>query len=304
LLKSIVFWYYIMTKRAILIGCNYDATPSVKLAGCINDIVHMRNALIDAYGYQDDNVYMLRDDSPNQLPTRRNILYLLTQLVSASDVDDMVWVHYSGHGVQVLEPGLGSQDGIVPCDYNTAGIIDQVTLNNIIKNAKCKMMVCFDSGSQCSLEYSINYNGSAFSKTVNNSKRIANANIIMLSRCQDSQTSADTYDNMEKKNVGAFTQTLLETLRQNDHNVALLPLYSQLCANLKTEGFAQIPVLSSSAHSPSFQFSKANANGSSVLSNSVSPYAKKKDFVLSGNNSIAASPVTNPMRGLMDKLII
>lgn len=297
-----------MTKRAVLIGCNYTATPSVKLAGCINDIVHMRNALMDAYGYQNTNIFMLRDDNPSKLPTRRNILYLLNQLVAASTAGDMLWVHYSGHGVQVQETGLGLQDGIVPCDYNTAGIIDQVTLNDIIKHAKCQMMLCFDSchsGSQCSLEYSINYNGGALTKTVNNSKFIADTNIVMISGCQDSQTSADAYDNMEKENVGAFTQTLLETLRQNDHNIALLPLYSNLCANLKAEGFTQIPVLSSSVVSPVFQFARANANGSEVLSTStiaVTPYTPKKDFDLSAS-IIVNSPAAKPLHGLMSNLL-
>lgn len=287
-----------MTKRALLIGCNYTATPSVKLNGCINDIVHMRNTLIDAYGYQPANVYMLRDDSSSQLPTRNNILYLLTQLVAVSLAGDTLWVHYSGHGTQIQEFGLGLQDGIVPCDYNTAGFIDQLALNGIIKNAKCKMILCFDSchsGSQCSLEYSINYNGGALTKTVNNSKLIADTNIVMLSGCQDSQTSADSYDNMERENVGAFTQTLLETLRQNDHNIDLVSLYSKLCANLKTAGFSQIPVLSSSAPSPVFQFERANTNNQNI-----NPVTTSTPVLKLTGNMLIKSPATKTLRGRMN----
>jgi hypothetical protein len=267
----------------------------------------MRNTLIDAYGYQDANIYMFRDDDITKLPTRSSILYLLTQLVAISSEGDMLWVHYSGHGIQIQEAGLGWQDGILPCDYNTAGIIDQVTLNNIIKNAKCQMMLCFDSchsGSQCSLEYSINYNGGMLTKTVNNSKSIADTNIVMLSGCQDSQTSSDTYDSMEKQMVGAFTQTLLETLRQNDHNVDLFTLYVKLCTNLKADGFTQIPVLSSSVPSPSFQFARANANGTQLVpySSSVSGVKATKDFEMNGRY-ISNSTAKKPLSGLMSSLL-
>jgi len=175
-------------------------------------------------------------------------------------------------------------------------------LNGIIKNAKCQMMLCVDSchsGSQCSLEYSINYNGGALTKTVNNSKLIADTNIVMISGCQDSQTCADAYDNMAREGVGAFTQTLLETLRQNDHNIALVPLYAKLCANLKTEGFSQIPVLSSSAPSPVFQFERTNpAQYSSLVGSNTNSI---KNMVLS-NKTLTTSPATKPLRKLMAKL--
>ena len=276
-----------MTKRALLIGCNHTSTPN---------IVHMRNTLIDAYGYLDSNIYMLYDGSSLQSPTRSSILYLLTQLVAASSEDDILWVHYIGNYPQIQELGLGLN-------------IDQFAINNIIKNAKCQMLLCFDScyiSSQHSLEYSMDCNGVA---TVDNPNMIADTNIAMIGWCQNSQTSDDSPNNMMNESVGAFTQTLLETLRQNDHNIALLPLYSKLCANLKMKGFAQTLLLSSSVESPVFQFARANANGSPIVGTStsvkkvVTPYTPKKDFILSGNNSIGTSPVTNPLRGLMDNLI-
>ena len=259
-----------MPKRALLIGCNYFATPSVQLYGCINDIIHTRNTLIDAYGYQDANIYTLRDDDKTRLPTRANIINYLSKLVAASTSSDMLWVHYSGHGTQVKDTNgdevSGNDNCIVPCDYNTAGLIVDDDLNNILKNAKCQMMICLDScysGTGFDLQYSINYNRGALSKSVNNSKILAAENIIMLSGCRDNQTSADAYDNVAKINIGAFTQTLLETLRGSDHNISILPLYSKLCANLNSAGFTQVPVLSSTVSLPSFQFTRTNANGSS-----------------------------------------
>jgi len=274
-----------MTKRALLIGANYTATPSVQLSGCINDIVNVRNTLIDAYGYQDANIIMLRDDDKTRLPTRKNISYFITQVINSSTANDTLWVHYSGHGTQVRDTNGDEADGfdecIVPCDYNSAGIITDDELFTTIKNAKCQLVLCFDSchsGTVCDLQYSINYNGSNLTKVVNSASRsIPNPNIVMLSGCTDSQTSADSYSNTAKQGVGAFTQTLLETLRSSDHNIAILPLYTALCANLRAYGFTQIPVLSSSVASPVFQFAKSYSNGAIVTAPSVMPVKTTKD---------------------------
>lgn len=300
-----------MTKRALLIGCNYNATPSVRLNGSINDVVHMRNTLIDAYGYKADNIYFLRDDVSSVLPTRVNILNYLTQLVAISSVSDTLWVHYSGHGTQVKDTNGDETDGfdecIIPCNYNTAGVIKDDDLFAIIKNAKCQLIICLDccnSGTGCDLQYSTNYNNGSLTKSVNSSRVLTNQNIIMLSGCRDSQTSSDAYDSFQQKSVGAFTQILLETLRTYDHNVSLLPLYSSLCANLKSSGFTQIPVLSSSVYSPSYQFARENSKSGVVktLSGSIVSNKITKAFVLT-DNAVLMSPVTNSLRGLMSSLI-
>lgn len=304
-----------MVKRALLIGLNYTATPSVKLFGCINDIINMRNTLIDAYGYQDANIYMLRDDDKSRLPTRANILAALSQLIASSTASDMLWIHYSGHGTQVRDTNRDEVDGfdecIVPCNYNTDGIITDDELFAIFKNAKCQLMICFDScnsGTGCDLQYSINYNNGILTKAVNsNTSRVlsSNPNIIMFSGCRDPQTSADAYDSVSQKNVGAFTQTLLETLRGFDHNAPILQVYTNLCAKLKLYGFSQIPVLSSSIASPSFQFIRVNASSVTVtgFSTSGTSAANKKEFVLAGNTVLANSSATKSLRGLMTKLI-
>ena len=303
-----------MPKRALLIGCNYTATPSIQLAGCIPDIINMRNTLIDAYGWKDSNIYTLRDDYSNRLPTKANIMYYLTRLVALSTASDLLWVHYSGHGVQVNSLDSYESDKldecIVPCNYNTSGVITDNELYAVLRNAKCKIILLFDSchsGTGCDLQYSINYNRGAMTKSMNNLKRLPNTNIVMISGCRDEQTSADAYDNVAKQNVGAFTQTFLETLRANDHTIDLLSLYSKLCANLNSYGFTQIPVLSSSIPSPMFQFVRANADGKSVLSNSlVRMSTSTKDFALSDTTvakSLAESQATGVVRGLMSSLI-
>lgn len=276
-----------MAKRALLIGLNYAATPSATLQGCINDIVNMRNALIDAYGYQDANIVVLRDDDKSRLPTKSNILAAMANIIRSSGASDTLWIHYSGHGTQIRSVTGDESDGltecIVPCDFNSAGFIDDNTIFNIIGTAKCQLMLCFDSchsGTVCDLQYSVNYNNGTLSYSTNNSKRITNPNVIMLSGCRDAQTSADAYNSFSKQGVGAFTITLLETLRASNHNIDLLSLYKNVCANLRNSGFSQTPTLSSSVPSASYQFSKTAVNShvktSSTSATTNAPKASSK----------------------------
>ena len=63
-------------KKALCVGINYYNTPSNKLNGCIDDVINIKNVLIDAYGYSTQNITVLRDDivnNPTYLPTRANI---------------------------------------------------------------------------------------------------------------------------------------------------------------------------------------------------------------------------------------
>ena len=90
-------------KKALLIGINYKSIPSISLNGCIDDTINMRNMLIDAYGYDNSNIVMLRDDNPNLFipPTKNNIMQQLQRLALQSSNLEEIWIHYSGHGSQI-----------------------------------------------------------------------------------------------------------------------------------------------------------------------------------------------------------
>lgn len=299
-----------MSRRAVLIGCNYASMPAIQLSGCINDVVNVRNTLIDAYGYSDANIYVLRDDDNRRMPRKAAILNLLNQIVAISKSTDMLWVHYSGHGTQIRDTNGDEVDGfdecIVPCDYNTAGVITDDELHNIFKNAKCRMMICLDSchsGSGCDLQYHVNYSNGTPVRGVNARARpIANPNLIMISGCRDEQTSADAYDTVSQRGVGAFTQTLLETLRSCDHNISILPLYSRVCLALKMYGFTQIPVLSSSSTSPTFQFARVNGTSDSSSFSSSATATGKKEAGLYDMRITTASASTSVLRTRMAEL--
>ena len=266
-------------KKALCVGINYFSNPQNTLNGCIDDVINMKNMLIDAYGFQSQNITVLRDDiinNPLLLPTRKNILNNLNNLVNNSANCDEIWFHYSGHGGLIKIAANQPDNFIVPVDYKTAGNILYNDLYSIIIKAKCKFMIFMDScnsGAVCELPYSIQYlNANAYSKMIMGPS-ISNTNIFMISGCKVDQTSSDTYDYEYRDYAGAFSDAVLHCLRNADHNIALLPLYRNICNYLASGGYSQIPVLSSSNVTPTYTFSRylSNVSSTALITSSTTP---------------------------------
>lgn len=272
-----------MPKKALLIGANYSATPQYKLNGCINDIMNIKNMLIDAYDYKAANMTILRDDGGSSLlPTRQNIINSLKQLANDTTCDE-VWIHYSGHGTSVRDANSDEKDGmdeaIVPCDFTTAGVISDDELFEIVKLMQCRSIICFDSchsGTAIDLQYSFNYTNGSFSQTVNNNKAITgNKNIFFFSGCRDEQTSADAFNGETRMGVGAFTDNLVRALRDNGHNVDIMKLYGDLCSGVIKSGYTQCPVLSCSCPTPNYKFERTNVVvKTNIVTQVVTQYVK------------------------------
>jgi hypothetical protein len=92
-------------KCALLIGINYARTTHA-LDGCIDDVVNMRHVLVRHFGYAAEDVVTLRDDASDfdHLPTRRNILIALRQLMKVTPECQEITIHYSGHGTTAPSP--------------------------------------------------------------------------------------------------------------------------------------------------------------------------------------------------------
>lgn len=260
------------TKRALLIGINYLNNPSARLNGCIDDVKNMRGVLIDAYGYSSQNIMVLRDDDPQKMPTKANILIALQSLIANSGVNDEIWIHYSGHGTQLRDTNGDESDrldeAIVPLDYMTAGMISDDDLFNLVRHIRSRAFLVFDSchsGSVCDLQYSIHYVKGAFMKGISSNKSIRNPNIVMMSGSRDPQTSADTFDHVSREFGGALTISLIESLRKNQHAGDVLKIYNDTCFMLMSAGYDQIPVLSSSSSNSNFGFTRGGITVRTVV---------------------------------------
>lgn len=262
-------------KKALLIGINYYNTTA-KLNGCIDDVVNMRHLLIDAFGFSLANMVTLRDDTTNKaiLPTKSNILKALRQLVAESATSTEIWVQYSGHGARVPDLNKDELSGldnvIVPVDYRTAGVIIDDDLYAILKDAKCKTVLLFDScysGTVVDLPWSFIYqNPGSYRIQQNNKNVLANTQMFMFSGCRDDQTSADTYSADQQQAVGAFTNAFISCVRARNHEVSFLTLYRDICMFLAANRFTQVPVFSSSSPTPTFVLSRtAQITGSAIV---------------------------------------
>jgi len=282
-------------KKALFIGINYINETDITLNGCIDDVINMRNMLIDAYDYDPSNILTLRDDDIHSIhqPTRDNIINNLKKLANESDKLDELWVHYSGHGSQITDNKSLNADKmeniLVPVDYTSKGFILDIELLAIVKTIKCKTILLFDSchsGTMCDLPWSIEYKNSLnYTVTHINNVVISNPNIFMFSGCKDSQTSDDSYSSENQQYVGAFTDAFLHSLRKNRHNVAYKVLYRDICENLAQNGFTQMPIFSSSSKEPNLIFTRANGLNVPVIMTKAAPVTNASNAAIKKNMS-------------------
>eukprot|EP00250_Pteridium_aquilinum_P009712 c18879_g1_i1 orf=278-1549(-) len=112
-----------MAKKAVLVGCNYPNSKA-ELHGCINDVNRIHKSLVDRFGFNESDITILIDtDRRYKQPTGANIKRELNKLVVEASPGDILFFHYSGHGVRLpAETGedddTGYDECIVPCDMN------------------------------------------------------------------------------------------------------------------------------------------------------------------------------------------
>jgi hypothetical protein len=288
-----------MVKKALLIGINYYSTPSARLNGCINDIVGMKNTLIQNYGYTEKDIIVLRDDinDASRLPTAANIMGYLSALVYYSGSYEEIWVHYSGHGSRIRDTSGDEKSGldsvIVPANFASVGVITDDYIYNILKNSKTRTVALFDScnsGTVCDLQWSFEYvGGSSFSRSQNNNLAISNKNIFMISGSKDTQTSADIYDTVDKQYEGAFTNEFLNALKKYNYSGSIFDIYKQTCNNLSAARYSQKPIFSSSSQTPAYLFKKIAATTSKLVASNTSGSRTTTFKMLLGVSGAAAA---------------
>ena len=229
---------------ALLIGINYTGTDN-ELYGCINDTSSI-NSLISSYNYQ--KICILTDNAQKK-PNRANILTEFKNLLSNSQSGDVLLLFYSGHGSYISDKNNNEKTGtdqvIIPCDLNE--IVDDELKSIIQTNLKKDVTLialfdCCHSGSILDLKYqymdSLDKNN--FTENINESE--TTGNVIMISGCNDVQTSMDATIN--NKNQGAMTWAFLESFK-SEKNITWRNLLIKMRDLLKKSNFTQLPQLTS-----------------------------------------------------------
>ena len=187
---------------------------------------------------------------------------------------DILVLHYSGHGGNIIDRNRDEADGrdetLIPLDFQTAGeITDDWLFENLIsKVPKDVTLWCFldccHSGTAIDLKHNYQSNckyrkgiipenlvykkeewTDSFIFSLERSKDVV-GNVCLFSGCQDKETSADTFIN--NTGQGAFTYCLLETLKTNlqentlrykNGTLKLRSVLKEVNCRLDSNGFTQ-----------------------------------------------------------------
>jgi len=237
-------------KKGLLIGINYNGTDA-QLNGCINDTTSIHTALTTTYGFKTDDISIITDDT-EQKPTRETILESFKTLLQSGEEGDLLFFSYSGHGSSTYDNNSDENDGrdemIITSDLK--GILDDELKSLIQLHLKkgVTLFALFDccfSGTVLDLKYQYLDSLENNTFTVDNNDTETMSNVIMISGCNDTQTSADAY--MEQKYQGAMTWAFLNSLKENSttSNLSWKKLLIDMRDKLKNSKFTQLPQLSS-----------------------------------------------------------
>lgn len=191
-----------MAIYALITGINYYADPANQLNGCINDLKDYEAQLLK-YGVPTENIVRISDDPVRKdiYPSKANIMAELEKLRAKVKPGDTVFISYSGHGTNTRDTGKNETDGKAEATYTADGqlITDDEFYAKVLqlpKGAKALVVMdCCHSASILDL-----HNGISKIET----KRADNTNhgyVVMLSGCQDNQTSADFLASREVKKM-------------------------------------------------------------------------------------------------------
>jgi hypothetical protein len=236
-------------KRALLVGINYIGTENA-LNGCINDVKNMCDILKSEFGYKENDIMIMTDNTIIK-PTRSNIIKELLNII-LSDATE-IYFHYSGHGSQVKDisgdEGDKMDECLVPIDYNINGMILDDELKGLLQclnnNKKLTMVLdCCHSGSGVDLAYNVYERAGKLSllKDPSMYENITRGKVLCISGCKDDQTSADALEAGQYQ--GALTYSLISAIRTIKKPVRTIEsIYRCMRATLVQNHYTQIPCI-------------------------------------------------------------
>jgi metacaspase-1 len=265
-----------MAKRAVLIGINKYQVPGADLQGCVNDVKNLKGALTTYYGFDDKDITTLMDAQATKKAMERAIKKLITK----GRKDDVLLLHYSGHGSNVPDDNGDEADHrdeiLCPTDLDwkdpfrddwlrktlgklRSGVNLTVIMDCCHSGTITRVMNPFDAPRRqrylpCPLDLMATESGRKLRGTLRGQlgkaprgrkrkKDIVHADIqeLLITGCRDTQTSADAY--ISGSYNGALTYYLVESIKEAEGKLTYRELYQRTAAKLKQEDFDQIPQL-------------------------------------------------------------
>jgi hypothetical protein len=226
------------SKRALLIGFNYPGS-SCPLSGCINDVVNAAE-VYTARGYSCEQL-----TDANGRPTPADVLGAMRRLVDSAVAGDQLVLHFSGHGGSLPDRDGDELDRTDECIFaaDLQPMSDDLLRKTLVDplpagvSLRC-MFDCCHSGTGLDLPYKY-YSGKTFTREAAESP----ADVIMISGCKDSQTSADAWIAESKSSQGAMTWAWIKALKKIGSGGNWLDLLRVMRGYLTVGGYDQVPQL-------------------------------------------------------------
>jgi hypothetical protein len=267
-----------MAKKALLIGINRYKIPGADLRGCVNDVVNMKGVLTQMYGFASQDVAVMTDFAA----TTKAMKAAISKLVRDARQGDVVLLHYSGHGANVIDASGDEPDRrdeiLCPTDLDWhKPLLDdwlRKTFNRLRAGVSLTVIMdCCHSGSNTRvllppdapsiprflpnpLDIMEAESGRKLRGKVKGSLRVSttpkrkksdvvDADIpeLLVTGCRDTQTSADAY--IGGSYNGALTYCLVETLKAAGGTISYRKLHEGTIKRLKEGGYDQVPQLES-----------------------------------------------------------
>ncbi|KAH8618139.1 Caspase domain [Trypanosoma vivax] len=246
--------------RGLFIGINYYGT-SAQLSGCCNDVKQVLGTLQKCgMPITSANILVDEDGFPGRSgqPTRHNILRHLAWLVLGAKPGDVLFLFFSGHGTQTkaLHDAARSSTN-VSSPWTTRKTLHPGQRHpqgaSVAPARGVRLTAVFDcchSGTMMDLAFKYACSASSAPQCGGHMERIREGNdvkadVLMVSGCEDDQTSADVHDNSGHGIHGrgrAITQCLTYMI-QNRTTASYRDLFHATRDMLHRKGYTQIPQL-------------------------------------------------------------
>jgi len=233
-------------RKALLFAINNYPGTANDLNGCLNDQSDVEKKLFELF--PDFTIKKFKDSEV----TKDRFITELRQALNSLKSGEVLLVHYSGHGTQVFDTHGDEKDGYDEAIYLYNGyVVDEdigVELRTIPDGAY--VVLLFDSCFSESITRAILPQGSE-NKFVQmpglplskHRKKIVNFkaefNYIVMSGCQENQTSADAFINGRFN--GAFTYYALKALTSKD--LTYSAWFKEMLAEFDRSQYDQVPTL-------------------------------------------------------------
>lgn len=232
-------------KKLISFGINDYPGSQNDLQGCIHDQENVCSHLVKQFGFEAKTF-------KNSEVTKEKLRSEVTNLVLSAVVGDIIVIHYSGHGSQLIDKDGDEKDGYDEALYLYDGGFSDDEFSKIMLNlaegVECIFMMdsCFSGtitrkinqkGRFKPLLVEVDGDGTPIQrKTRKIHVQSLELNHVVLTGCSSTQTSADAF--IQGSYNGAFTYSAMKTLVPG---ISYKEWHKRILSSIK--GFEQTPQL-------------------------------------------------------------